>query len=152
MSDSTDAIRKILREIEERNNGLTAEAVVEAAKPVTSPLHARFTWDDTRAAREYRIMEARVLIRRFHVVPAEDGTKVREFHRVAPKTYRSIDNLSEEDAQTVAHQMERDMYFFLRRYQGYKSLMEKTLQAALDKLQEEKASTDRAGLVRLGAV
>jgi len=62
----------------ESNQELTAEAVLEAAKSPTSPLHKRFTWDDSEAARMYRLNEARGIIRSFilTVVPAPRGEKV----------------------------------------------------------------------------
>lgn len=53
-----------LRKIARSNRGLLLpQTVVEAARPVRSPLHARFEWDDTEAAEKYRIWQARQLIR-----------------------------------------------------------------------------------------
>lgn len=53
-----------LREIASANNGvLLPERVVEAARPKESPLHDCFTWDDDKAAHEYRLWQARTLIR-----------------------------------------------------------------------------------------
>lgn len=42
---------------------LRPEAVVQAAADPASPLHSSFTWDDTEAARRYRLDQARALIR-----------------------------------------------------------------------------------------
>jgi hypothetical protein len=47
----------------ERNGVLRPEDVVEAARPIRSPLHDFFEWDDTAAAREYRLWQARQMIR-----------------------------------------------------------------------------------------
>lgn len=64
-----------LKLIAERDGGLLRPAaVVEAAKPVDSPLHNAFTWDDTKAAYEYRLLQAQKLIRSFKVT-IEDGDK-----------------------------------------------------------------------------
>lgn len=64
-----------LKLIAERDGGLLRPAaVVEAAKPVDSPLHNAFTWDDTKAANEYRLLQAQKLIRSFKVT-IEDGDK-----------------------------------------------------------------------------
>ena len=53
-----------LKRLAAKNRGLfLPEAVVEAAKPETSPLHSQFTWDNTEAAKKYRIWEARRLQR-----------------------------------------------------------------------------------------
>lgn len=55
---------KTLRILASGNAGvLQPEAVVEAARPDDSPLHSSFTWDDTEAAHQYRLWQARVLIR-----------------------------------------------------------------------------------------
>ena len=52
-----------LREIERANNGiLTPENVVARAADPTSALHTAFEWDDTEAARKYRLFQARNLI------------------------------------------------------------------------------------------
>lgn len=46
---------------------LTPEQVVQAAAHPSSPLHAGFTWDDTEAARQHRLSEARRLLRSIEV-------------------------------------------------------------------------------------
>jgi len=61
---ATDAVVSVLQSIAAKNKGLLKpEDVVEAARPVKSPLHTRFTWDDTEAANQYRLQQARQLIR-----------------------------------------------------------------------------------------
>lgn len=58
----------MLIELARKNGGLlTAEAVVEAARPEESPLHDWFTWDDSEAARQWRLQQARQLIIRVKV-------------------------------------------------------------------------------------
>jgi len=53
----------ILRKLAHANGGLlTPEAVVEFARPKTSPLHKRFMWDDSEAAHQYRLWQARQMI------------------------------------------------------------------------------------------
>jgi len=42
---------------------ISPEKVVDAARPKTSPLHDYFIWDDGEAARQYRLEQARRLIR-----------------------------------------------------------------------------------------
>ena len=66
------AVAKALADLHQQNDGLRPSEVVAAAKPKTSPLHCEFTWDDTKAAHEYRLNEARHLIR---VVTWVDKTK-----------------------------------------------------------------------------
>lgn len=63
MSKRIDVVKE-LKIIADKHRGiLRAEDVVEAAKPKTHPLHHKFVWDDTKAAYEYRLWQARQLIR-----------------------------------------------------------------------------------------
>ena len=55
-------IEKELRALHSRDGVLTCEAVLEAARPKNSPLHNYFTWEDSRAAERYRLIEAGRLI------------------------------------------------------------------------------------------
>lgn len=60
----SELIRKELLAIAAKNNGLLEpETVVERARPVSSPLHSSFEWDNTEAAHAYRLWQARQLIR-----------------------------------------------------------------------------------------
>lgn len=51
----------------ERNGRLSAMELVEDARDPGSPLHPLFTWDDERAAQEYRLEQARTVIRSVQV-------------------------------------------------------------------------------------
>lgn len=55
-------VEKELRALHSRDGVLTCEAVLDAARPKNSPLHDYFTWDDSRAAERYRLIEAGRLI------------------------------------------------------------------------------------------
>lgn len=55
-------IEKELRALHSRDGVLTCEAVVKEARAKSSPLHDYFTWDDSRAAERYRLIEAGRLI------------------------------------------------------------------------------------------
>lgn len=60
----TNKIVSELKKIAAENGGiLQPELVVAKARPKTSPLHDRFTWDDSVAGHQYRIWQARQLIR-----------------------------------------------------------------------------------------
>jgi len=55
-----DALIKKLK----KDGGLTASGVLAEAKRKGSPLHGLFDWDDTTAAHEYRLIQARQVIKR----------------------------------------------------------------------------------------
>jgi len=61
-----------------KRGALDAQAVVDESKPRGAPLHACFEWDDKKAGNQYRVGQARRLIRR---VPIERGKS----RKVAPK-------------------------------------------------------------------
>jgi hypothetical protein len=57
-------IENCLRQIAAKHHGMLApEDVVDEAKSQKHPLHAKFQWDNTQAAHEYRLWQARQLIR-----------------------------------------------------------------------------------------
>lgn len=60
-------VQLALSQLYERHQKLTPSLVVEAATDPKSPLHREFTWDDSEAARKYRLAQARTLIRSVEV-------------------------------------------------------------------------------------
>lgn len=71
------AVADKLIEIAAKNGGvLTPDAVINEAKKKTSVLHGEFEWDDTVAAKKYRIDQARRIIRTVkYPVETEYGIK-----------------------------------------------------------------------------
>jgi len=59
---------ELVRLATEHGGELRPKAVVEAARPDTSPLHNSFEWDDSEAAEKYRLHQARQLITTVYVV------------------------------------------------------------------------------------
>jgi hypothetical protein len=59
-----DQVREELEAIRSHHGGiLRAEDVVEFARDETTALHRQFEWDDTEAAHQYRLEQARRVIR-----------------------------------------------------------------------------------------
>ncbi len=63
---------KILAKLEEKQGNLTAQSVVDAARPKTSPLHEAFEWDDSAAAESWRLDQARSMIKSIEIVVIEE--------------------------------------------------------------------------------
>lgn len=55
-------VGETLEQIEATRGEITPRAVVEAARPIASPLHGFFEWDDAKAAEGYRDNQARHLV------------------------------------------------------------------------------------------
>ena len=84
---STASVAAVLKQIADENDGiLMPEHVVEAARPSHHPLHDRFEWDDTEAAHQYRIDQARRIIRvTVTMLPAMKGQRVvRSYTSLTP--------------------------------------------------------------------
>ena len=83
---SGTAWERELEKMADRIGHLTPEAVVKRARNPESALHAMLTWDDGEAADQYRLLQARSLIRRVVVrveQPAENElVKIRAFVNV----------------------------------------------------------------------
>jgi hypothetical protein len=60
-------LQTLLEGIYHDRGRLTADDVVEVAAPPESPLHPHFEWNDGRAAHQFRLEQARALIRSVHV-------------------------------------------------------------------------------------
>ena len=83
---------KVYGEISSLGESYTPEMILEYAKNPDSELHKCFTWDDSEAARLYRLREARVICESLQVV-VEDVEESRQ-----PRTFRVIEHDREEKA------------------------------------------------------
>jgi hypothetical protein len=118
---------------------LTPALVVDCARPVESPLHDRFEWDDSRAAEGYRREQASELIRSQKVTYAESSAgeqrSVRSFHSVSRaegQTYVPVPEVVADDFtyQMVLNQMKREWNEFRKRYEHLAEFREITAQMA----------------------
>lgn len=83
MSGRVKVIHETLIALGDKNGGrLTPELVVDAAKDKKSPLHSQFEWDDKKAGHQYRIEQARTLIRSVQVVITVDSRRVSSVYYV----------------------------------------------------------------------
>lgn len=74
------AARRAVIDIERRGR-LTARSVLDAARDPESPLHSMFEWDDEKAADEWRIEQARRLIRTVKLTVEEETIVVPRYVR-----------------------------------------------------------------------
>lgn len=71
-------VREELERLRNRHGGIiTPEQVVDAARPKSSSLHKSFTWNDGEAAHQWRLEQARRLLR-VYVTVFNDGKRERE--------------------------------------------------------------------------
>jgi len=82
-----NVVGKHLEFLREQFKGeITPEDILQDAENPNSPLHPFFEWDDTDAARQYRLQQARGLIRAVVAIYVHDdqpATKMRAYVHVA---------------------------------------------------------------------
>lgn len=116
--------REIIRsELEslKRDGKVRPVDVVEAARDEDSPLHGYFTWDDSEAANQYRLEEARRLLRVFVVTELREVGDTRAYvslttdRRAEGGGYRILADVM--DSEELSAQMLADAMADLARVQ-----------------------------------
>ena len=75
-----DILRKIEKELlalkeQHPEKLLVMQDIVDAAADPQNVMHGEFTWDDTEAAKEHRLMQARMLVRKVKITNPSDLNK-----------------------------------------------------------------------------
>lgn len=82
-SESVDAE---LTRIYTRDGELAASTVLEESRPSTAPLHGVFEWDDGKCGEEYRLIQARKLIRTVQIIRGESDKPVQKWVHIENQT------------------------------------------------------------------
>lgn len=117
-------VRDELQALVDRDGFITAESVLSAAANPTSSLHTRFEWDDTEAARRFRVVQAGLLIRSVKITvatSAEETRRVRAFVSIpraeGPSEYvPTMEALADERRDVVLQQAIREVAALRRKY------------------------------------
>lgn len=72
---SANVAGECLSRIYHQNGQLTPQSVLKEASAKKHPLHSYFEWNDTKAAKKWRIEQARQLIKCVHVVTTDSDNK-----------------------------------------------------------------------------
>ena len=113
--------------------GATPEEVLQAAKRVDAPpeLRNKFTWDNKHAAEQYRIGEARRILRAIQVVIVSEGreVKTRAYNSIVPhgsdhKVYVPMQIVfsTPDYANQVVEDARRELESWRAKYELYKQL------------------------------
>ena len=111
-------------EVQTLGESYTAEDVLELAKNEGTELHKCFTWDDTKAAELYRLMEARSLISSFTVKIEVSKTEAKSFrvvqHDPVERSYKPVTFTvrNDEEYKRLLAQAKVEMTNFKNRYRS----------------------------------
>ena len=126
-----DTIGNALKEIADAHGGHLKPADVEdAARNRAHPLHPHVTWDDSAAARNWRLQECRMLIRCVVLVNDDDDIEPPTRHWLSVddppdgRSYRSSDEIIKTTDLQLAllRRALRDLEAFEERYRQFKEL------------------------------
>lgn len=132
--DQAQKYGEAINTIIEGNNGqIDPEDIVEKAKRKNSPLNDFFEWDDEKAANNYRVDQARYLLRSIEVVILRGDTEmnVRAFHNVKivreddiKQTFANIEEILSKDElyQQILGQAIKQLESWKNKYSQYKEL------------------------------
>lgn len=128
MKRDHDAVRAELERL--KADGVIKPAdVVDFARNEETALHACFTWDDSEAAQQYRLLEARNILRVYVTTEEAGVTDCRAFVSLTTDRskegggYRSLADVMSDD--TLREQMLADAFSqFNAMKQRYKSLQQ----------------------------
>lgn len=91
----------VVEQLRKKNDGdVDAEMLVKAASAKRNPLHAEFEWDDTEAGHQFRLSQAREVLR--HLVVVRD-----EISSERPQRVYEVVRLPKEEENTRAKNVYR---------------------------------------------
>jgi len=123
-----------LDSLRQNGHGFTPAAVLDDGRDETSPLHLAFTWDDSVAAEERRLDQARYLIRNVvTIVQDPEGGDDREVRAFLPVTMEDVPDdqryvsmevamTSEDYRSQVLNRALSEMIALRRKYQDFQEL------------------------------
>ena len=79
---------------------VTPEMILEGAKPIHSPIHNLFKWNDSEAAKKYRLEQAKALIRVCVYYIGEDGKLTDKPSAVVVRKYVALSTERKEGGAT----------------------------------------------------
>lgn len=129
-SADANVVGRRLAELMSDTDETTAEAILADAKSPRSPLHSLFEWNNSRAAHEYRLEQARAVIRSVRVVYMDAGIVERQIRLATfiPSRGAYVSQARVLDQKAIRKEALalalRDMEAFERRYQEYVDIAE----------------------------
>ncbi|MFW6132222.1 MAG: hypothetical protein ACOC5F_06470 [Candidatus Aminicenantaceae bacterium] len=123
---SEKVVNEIFRIYKEK--GLSAETLVEEAKKKNSPLHSFFQWDEKKAAYQWRLQQARVIINEIKVVVenkeyyAFENVSVQISDEESQREYKNIVDImdDEELREQVVKKAYNQLMYWRDKYSSYK--------------------------------
>lgn len=138
-------------EIVEKLPQRTAESLLKEASKSSSPLHGQFEWNDSLAAQQYRLVQARVMIASLRVEVVDVDQKVEHvmaFVRTADRSGHYVPSLEADDDDLGEAELRcwQQMKAFRERWKGLQ-FARAVVQAieAVDRVASKRKPSRKAG-------
>lgn len=102
---------------------ITPELIVTEANDIKSVLHPIFEWDDSKAAFNYRLQQARILLNNIQVTIKTDGgsREISVFEVTSLKEgYKSIDSFTTDDVDYIKSSILQQLKYLKNKLSFYK--------------------------------
>jgi hypothetical protein len=122
-----DLAAKELHRLNDIYGTITPEIIINEAKNNKSVLHPIFEWDDNKAAFNYRLQQARILLNNIQVTVISNGeSREVSVYEVTTKNegYKSIDTFTIDDIEFVKSDIIRQLTYLKRKLKLYKEFDE----------------------------
>lgn len=151
-SERAQVAGKELVRIQKEHGCVRPELVVDESRPDTAPLHEEFTWDDSVAGENWRLEEARRIIRSVRIIspdmPPAEQPVIRAFLNVTAtdtekdfegQAYLSYPKIrkSPDYRQQVLNQAMNELNQWKQRYQDYKDTFLSNVFDAIETVEAE---------------
>ena len=146
MSNSklTAEVGKAVQALVNDHGEARASALVEIARPKTSPIHEAFPWDDKAAAHQHRLMVARTWIRRVTIVYEERETRLVHVPLVTRNEESSNEGVYKPAIEIVKSpgEFERALNEAIQRLHSARNAVDE-----LRRVAEQDSSDDRSAMI-----
>jgi hypothetical protein len=139
MKISKATLNSEIQRIYDRDNKVQASVVLDESRPKTAPLHTAFEWRNSVAAQEYRLEQARRLVRRARIIENDQPVQLVHVPRVRASEEQTSDVSAEASRQgyyQLASIIAKDVDVFAAAYEA----AQQALLAATRRVQELEAS------------
>lgn len=105
-----DLAEKEFKKIEKKYKKLTPEIILEASRNEEALFHSLFEWEDSKAAEQYRLQQARTIINNIEITIISDGIeKTYPVFEIVPsegggREYKNIDTLTINEVEYIKEQ------------------------------------------------
>lgn len=96
---SAQKVGEHLEAIEQRDGAVTKESFLESARPIVSPMHPLFEWDDEKAAEKYRLQQSNQIINSLRIEVVNASGDEQEARYLS--AYVNIENRGNGKAQFI---------------------------------------------------